>query len=342
MVVAALALVVGACSGNVDESSPGTVGGALASAEPVCHPLKTSQGDEAGQVCAEVVDSAIRVTYYAADGKRLNNGRLWVLGPGEALPADPGDNRRHQWNGTGTDSYSYTWPNLSVACGVEYLIVANATVAPAAGDSWAGDRVLWPQSGQSGRGWYFGLTVPCPEGEVEYRCESAWARETTDTGAPDTHLAACFREIRGEVNLSSNNWGWSNGPYGATTRTFELIAGAGGGGNSGECLGGTYVGTATVDFDTAAQTATATVTMEEGSRINGAHLYVGTYPVAKDKKGKSTVAPGQFPAKAEGEGETLALTQQGIPASDALYVLLHADVCYPVESTENEETPDPQ
>ena len=111
-------------------------------------------------------------------------------------------------------------------------------------------------------------------------CETAYAF--------GNDFANCFLAIPG---VTSNNWGWSNGPIGAGTYSWPIYSGA------GQCdiQKGTLVGTLNVVY--APPTATITFNMGSNVRLSATHLYVGNDILAKKNNNKWTTAPGQFPYK---------------------------------------------
>jgi hypothetical protein len=134
-------------------------------------------------------------------------------------------------------------------------------------------------------------------------------------------LAKCFDQF--DV---SNRWGWSNGPLAEGSYTFDLYAGA------GQCdlSKGTKVGTLSVVYSN----GTATVIYQMAGvnsdtnmpyALTETHLYVGSEPLARNKQGESTVAPGQFPyINAELNTSSRSYTVSGL--SGEIYVVAHATV----------------
>lgn len=131
------------------------------------------------------------------------------------------------------------------------------------------------------------------------------------------NIANCFLTIPG---VTSNNWGWSNGPIGAGTYTWPMYAGA------GQCnIGnGTHVGNLTVNYTP--PTATVTYSVFDAYVLNATHLYVGTQILPK-KNGKFTTAPGQFPYKHENLNGVNTDTYNITGLSGNIYVAAHSGVC---------------
>ncbi|MDC6385705.1 hypothetical protein D2V93_09105 [Flagellimonas taeanensis] len=137
------------------------------------------------------------------------------------------------------------------------------------------------------------ITIPL-ECEPEPVCETAFAR--TDDGSN------CF------IGNGFNRWGWSIGPLAeGTEETYEIYAGA------GQCdiSKGTLVGT--VDVSYVGGNVTVTYNIDEAFTVSETHTYAGNAMFPVDKKGKPTVAPGQFSIQTNLSGE--------------IYVIAHADVC---------------
>jgi hypothetical protein len=129
--------------------------------------------------------------------------------------------------------------------------------------------------------------------------------------------ANCFLTIPG---VTSNNWGWSNGPIGAGTYSWPIYAGA------GQCNtnNGTLVGTLLVNYTP--PTATITYSMGSGFVLNATHLYVGNLILPK-KNGKFTTAPGQFPYKHENLNGLFSDTFTINGLSGSIYIAAHSEAC---------------
>lgn len=126
--------------------------------------------------------------------------------------------------------------------------------------------------------------------------------------------ATCFSEY------GFKSWGWTNGPLTADFYEFPLYAGAGG----CDISGGELVGTVTIAYN--GSTATVTYTLDAGYTMDVTHLYVGTEPLPKNKKGNFTVSPGQYPYSHDLEDATSDSYTVSI-SGDYIYVVAHAVVC---------------
>ena len=128
--------------------------------------------------------------------------------------------------------------------------------------------------------------------------------------------AACF------LDLGFNNWGWTNGPLGPGFYEFQLWAGAA----HCDTSNGTLVGWLSVDYD--GSTAIVTYNMYEGKYMTATHLYVGNDRLPRDKKGKETVSPGQYPYKHDPLNNVTTDSYTVTGLSGDIYVVAHAVVCW--------------
>jgi hypothetical protein len=153
-------------------------------------------------------------------------------------------------------------------------------------------------------------------------CKTVVVESKTETAfAFGGDKAICFDQYD-----ASNRWGWTNGPLAEGSYTFDLYAAA------GQCdlSKGTKVGTLSVNY----QDGTATVTYQTSGTNPGTnlpytltetHLYVGSEPLARNKQGEVTVAPGQFPY-INAELNTLSRSYTVSGLSGPIYVVAHATV----------------
>lgn len=187
-----------------------------------------------------------------------------------------------------------------------YYVVAYMSIRNI--DGIQAQRILWGKSMAKSWGYYI---YYCEQDCETPSCETAYAY--------GEEMATCFLDI---PNVTSNNWGWSNGPIGASDVTYEwpIYAGA------GQCDtdNGTMVGTLYVDYD--GSTATITYEMEAGFGLSETHLYVGNN-ILYTVKGKFTTAPGQFPYKHTNlNGATSdVFTIEGLTGD--IYIAAHSVVC---------------
>ena len=140
-------------------------------------------------------------------------------------------------------------------------------------------------------------------------CETAWAFDEADANEN--------WDISG-----SNAWGWNIGPLGEGVYEFELWAAAG----QNDLDKGTLVGTVHVTYLDG--TLTVVIEMDDGFRLEDAHLWVGDTPLPETRRGY-TAAPGQFGfSPEENDGSTFVV--EGLEGD--IYIALHADVCGFIEA----------
>jgi hypothetical protein len=139
-------------------------------------------------------------------------------------------------------------------------------------------------------------------------CETAFAfNEDGD--------ATCFRED------GFRRWGWTNGGLTPGEYVFNMYAGA------GQCMTekGVLVGAVTVNYQVSGEVTVRFVITDGLYALHETHLYVGNNPYPM-KKGKATVAPGQFPYKNKLIG-TVEDVYELSGFSGELYVIAHAVTC---------------
>jgi hypothetical protein len=121
-----------------------------------------------------------------------------------------------------------------------------------------------------------------------------------------------------------NNWGWTNGPLTEDYYEFELWAGAGQNNLShGELVGMVYV-------SITGTCVNVTYELDAGYHLAEIHLWVGNEVLPRDKWGRFTAAPGQFPYhESDGSGTDDYWTWEGCGFNDPIYVAAHAVVLMP-------------
>ena len=142
-------------------------------------------------------------------------------------------------------------------------------------------------------------------------------------------LAICF------LQDGFNRWGWTNGPLSTGEYNFDLYAGA------GQCdtEKGTQVGILTINYNELTGTAEIGFEMLDGFVLSETHLYIGNDPYPNDKKGKPTVAPGQFPYQHDIDD---AASDSYIinDLSGEIYVIGHGVVCTDYSNDDNDDDDD--
>ncbi|WP_425568148.1 T9SS type A sorting domain-containing protein [Snuella lapsa] len=141
-----------------------------------------------------------------------------------------------------------------------------------------------------------------------YNCETGYGLNNTG--------ATCF------IDNGFDNWGWTNYIGTEGTYTMDLYIGAG----LCDTTKGILAGDVTIDYQNGEMTVTYNVTHYYG--ISEVHLYIGCDPYPK--KGKvETVAPGQYPFKADGLDyvSSYSIGPIKVDTTAGLYVIAHAVVC---------------
>jgi hypothetical protein len=128
--------------------------------------------------------------------------------------------------------------------------------------------------------------------------------------------AACF------IDIGFNKWGWTNGPLGPGFYEFQLWAGAA----KCDTSEGRLVGQVTVDYN--GSTAVVTYQIYEGNWMTETQLYVGNNRLPRDKKGKETVAPGQYSYIHHPLNNVITDSYTVTGLSGNIYVVAHALVCW--------------
>jgi hypothetical protein len=292
-----------------------------------CVTLLAGQTIPAGTVCSSIQGDDLKITYETSDGWLLDEAHLWT---GISLASMPQTNSGNPKLGNfpynagslgGVTSFSFSVPlstfSLSAdmtACDpVTAYVVAHAAVKKQRADGSFQTETGYGEGTRLVRkgNWatWFSSILTCVEDEpVVATCETAFAY--------GEDLASCFID---SGIVSTNRWGWFNGPIGPGTYSFEIHAGA------GQCDldKGTLVGSLNVSYD--GSTADVAYTMLPGFTMDETHLYVGSEPLPR-QGGSYTVAPGQY-----GNVRTLsAATSDSYRVSGLdgnIYVVAHAVAC---------------
>ena len=108
--------------------------------------------------------------------------------------------------------------------------------------------------------------------------------------------------------LQANRWGWVIGPLAeGTMETYDVYAGA------AHCDTSKGTHTGNVDVSYVAGDVTVTYNIIEGYELRSTHVYAGKDKYPTDKKGKITLAPGQYTIADDLTGD--------------IYVIVHGVVC---------------
>jgi hypothetical protein len=135
--------------------------------------------------------------------------------------------------------------------------------------------------------------------------------------AYDEDLGTCFEDYSKKFP-----WGWTIGPLEIDVDyEFEIYAAVG----SCDPSEGTLVGMLYVSYD--GSEVVVDYELYDGYTMDGTHLYVGTEPLPRDKKGKQTVSPGSY-----GNQHTLDFVTEdsytvGGFAGEEIWIIAHAVIC---------------
>jgi len=293
-----------------------------------CFPLLAGQTIEAGSVCVKVENNTLKVTYTTTGGWTLSEAHLWIGNQITDLPQNksgnpvPGQFPYKSGDISGLTEYSFAIPlnntAINYSCPSEdiiYYMAAHAAVRKTNADGSYQNETGWSEGSPiTSRGnWAtfstFTLSCNCGGSNQEKTCETAFARFAGSS--------TCFND------LGFSRWGWTNGPLGPGSYTFDIYAGA------GQCdlTKGALAGTLNVEYD--GGTATVTFNTTNGWSMEETHLFVGNSRLPVFKQGKSyveTVAPGQYPyIHSDLSGATTdAYTVQ---VGGDIYVVAHAVTC---------------
>ncbi len=121
--------------------------------------------------------------------------------------------------------------------------------------------------------------------------------------------------------LNANRWGWSNGPLGEGYYEFPIYTGA------AQCdiTKGTEVGTLKVTY--AEGDVTVTYELFEGFYMTEVHIYVGNDEIPKDRRGRYTVAPGQYTFTNDMLDNVSNFSETFEGFEGDIFIIAHAVVC---------------
>lgn len=306
--------------------------------------LYAGQSIDAGTVTLTVSGDNLVVTYNTHDGWTLSDTHLWI---GTSLTDMPqtrkgspkiGNFPYHSGDISGSSSYSESIPlsTLDFICpqaDTTYYLAAHAVVSKVSGDGdnvqtetgWA-DGIRFVEQGMWGT--YFTITLSCNCGDdrppVVAGCETAFAY-SGGSNAADDDITTSFLVIDEDAdgNGDFNRWGWSNGPIGPGSYSWDIYAGAG----QSDISKGTLVGQLNVIYD--GFTAYVDYLMYSPYVLQETHLYVGNELLAYDVNGLFTVAPGQYPYS-HGELENVSGDSYILyELMGDLYIVAHGVSCAP-------------
>jgi hypothetical protein len=280
----------------------GTVGSNLNNVK-----LVAGQSIDAGSLIFNDIDTngdnlkdALEVTFSTKDGWELSEVHFFIGTALSQMPQTKTGNpqvglfpyKSGVINGT---SYTFIIPfaTLNFDCTVQegYFVSAHASVKNSAGSSqtaW-GDGLRLNAKGNWGM--YFMIYISCDESNppVDYTTETAFAY--------NSQFSECFSNFS---VINSNRWGWTNGPLSPGNFSFDIYAAA------GQCdiSRGTKVGNLSVNYSGSSATFTINIFGVDSYTnvpysLKEFHLYAGSEPFPRNNQGEFTIAPGQYPYKAE-------------------------------------------
>lgn len=310
-----------ACGPEMVET--GSVGMKLASVEggEYCTTLVAGQSIDAGTVCAKVADDNLLLTFSTANSWELTEAHAWI---GTSLADMPqtskgapkiGNFPYNSGDISGATSYTFTVPLSSLGgepavCGQNFYVAAHAALRKPDSTGGYQTETGWGAGSSMPKSWamYFMITLRCDDDlPPQKECETAFAFGG-DLAVPFTGL------------MDTPRWGWSNGPLGPGSYTFDLYAGAG----QNDLSKGTLVGKVAVTYD--GSVATVVYTVSSGYTMDETHLYAGSASLPQNSDVELTVAPGQYGNNhdlTDASNDTFTVT--GL--SGDVFVIAHAVVC---------------
>lgn len=267
-----------------------------------CVTLLAGQTIAAGNVCTAIDGDSVRVTYNATDGWMIFETHLWAGTSFASLPVNKAGNPQiglfpYASTQPGVASFTVALPlsmfglsqNMTSCAPVTAYLVTHAVVKKMRPDgTWQSETAYGEGTRLVQKGnWatWFSIVLTCAQDEPP-----KVATEETAFAFANDSLSACFI---GSDLLTTNRWGWSNGPLAPGAYRFDVYAGA------GQCdrSKGTLVGSLGIVYTGSA--ATVTYTMRAGFFLEETHLYAGTDPLPStiDRRTGAkeyTVAPGQY------------------------------------------------
>lgn len=329
--LAALTSMV-ACADAPRDSGPlSSAAGALVGVSgDDCTTLVAGQHIGVGSLCVEVSGDNLAVTFETARDWTIAEAHLWAGTSLAEMPQTSGGNPqigRFPYYAAGpTSSVTFEVPlstfGLSASdaeCApVSALLTAHASVTRVNDDGSVQQETAWgagsPVTPRGSWATYSTFGLVCSS--VEPPPEETWECEGTAI-AYNGDLSTCFSEY------GFARWGWTNGPFGPGTYTFDVLEGAG----LCDVSKGTKVATATVEYD--GSSAVVTVDAVEGDRFSEIHMYIGSEAFPRDR-GAYTVAWGKYPYNRG--GEDMASSWQAVidGLEGNVHFVLHVVDCDPV------------
>jgi len=291
--------------------------------------LYAGQYIDTGTVSTQISGENLLITFETSGDWQLVETHLWV---GENISDMPQTRKGNPKIGnfpyasgdiTGNTFHVFTIPleSLNYLCpdnDKNFFVAAHAALQKVDGSGnviqtetgWAdGDKFVEKGSWST----FFSFTLSCD-------CDGPVKETSYETAFAEGQL--CFLDIDEDNDGSGdfNRWGWSIGPIGVGSYSYDIYAGA------GQCdtNKGTLVGTLNVIYD--GFTAEIKYTMNTGFSMEEVHLYVGPEVLPSNVNGEYTVAPGQYPYINDELDEQLSYTFIVDELFGDLHIVAHAVV----------------
>jgi hypothetical protein len=225
-------------------------------------------------------DDALEITYSLIDGWEFVEIHFFIGGTLAQLPANKSGNPKvgqfpYNFYPTGQTTFTFTVPfsAINYSCpGGEgtFYVAAHAAVRHPNGNGYQnetgwGDGQRLTQKGNWAM--YFTIDITC-----DYTEPPASKFTQIAYAYMDSVLSLKFQDYNQtyDLSLSSDVWGWTNGPFTPGFYTFELWAGV----TNYDFNNGTLVGTVTLDYT--GSTATVTYYVTYPYFLESVQLYVGS------------------------------------------------------------------
>jgi hypothetical protein len=293
---------------------------------PLCMDLMAGKNTDAGNICVEVADDILRVTYTTTGGWELTEAHLWV-GPDLAdMPQTKKGNPKighfpHVAGDiTGQIIYSFSIPLTELGgdnyydtlCDQTFFAAAHAALRIEDGNGgyltetgWAaGERIV----NKGNWAMYFDFEFVCEEIPPEPECETAFAygdKELWDILDP-------------YGNPITDEWGWQITTYAGQRNYLPIYAGA----TQNNPGSGTYVGDVYIAYS--GSLIIVEYYMSYPYTMSETNLYVGTTDTP-------TADPEQFGHRHVLQPNSATDEYRIQTSGDPVYVVVHAIVCEPPE-----------
>jgi len=297
-----------------------------------CSDLFAGQHILIGQVCATLTGDEVDVIYsISEDGWRIDYTHFWYGEDAASYPSTRNGNPKIGNFPYAGSQLQYSIPlsaffvDACDSCGSskEMYFLAHAEVSRWFGGLRVQTETAWSDGAILGRSWAtqsaFTAEVDCsgptaqPSRPDDYQkqCETAFA-----TALDSDSKGACF------IGLGFKRWGWSIGPLSHGDYAFSVYAGA------GKCNlnKGADVCDLLVSYE--GEEVEIEWDCSRGVELKQTHLYVGSDQLPTNRKGKATVAPGQYPYKHKLDQNAASDSFTVSTDGGDIYLIAHAVTCY--------------